>query len=478
MKNLFLLSFLLLPAYIFSQTVTVSEPLSMRSDQSYEVIGKMKDRFLLYRDKTNNAHEIQAFRENLQLSWRKELTFDKKRTEVVGIVPDKDYFSIIYRFKNKGKTILKVNRYDAGANLKDSTTIYNYGSRFYPPRAEMIRSEDRSKILLYSIERQTKIEAICFDLKEMKLLWTNSFSPDGMTFHVDYEQPLITNAGRMYYILGKDNRKSNRNEHLYEFYTANTSSAQNKLDFFTVKMQNKLTFDVLFQYDNLNNNIIAGGLYSEKNRGRANGCFYMKISANNMDTHELSFIPFDDKFVSDFLGKKFKENKGIPETVVKEIVLRRDGGIIMIAERNRLLERQMASTARGGYIGVDGRGYIVDYHYEDIAMVSIHPNGEVHWLTTLPKRQYSQDDDAIFSSFFLLKTPSALRILFNDEIKYENTVSEYVVNGKGEYDRNSVLSTFNQQLQLRFQAAVQVASNALLIPSQRKNRLRLVKVAF
>ena len=84
----------------------------------------------------------------------------------------------------------------------------------------------------------------------------------------------------------------------------------------------------------------------------------------------------------------------------------------MIAERNRLLERAMTAASRSSYVGDDGRGYIVDYHYEDIVVISIHPDGQTHWKTILPKRQYSQDDNAIYSSFFLLKTPKSLRLLF------------------------------------------------------------------
>ena len=162
MKKLFTLMVFLLPTLLSAQTVTVSEPLSIRSDQGYEVIGKMKDRFLLYRNKANNDYEIQAFNENLHQSWTKELEFERKKTEVIGIVPNNDSFHIIYQFKRKGRTILKANKYDAGANMIDSVTIFNYGNRFYPPKVSIVPSEDKSKILLYSIERQSNIEVFLF----------------------------------------------------------------------------------------------------------------------------------------------------------------------------------------------------------------------------------------------------------------------------------------------------------------------------
>ena len=111
-------------------------------------------------------------------------------------------------------------------------------------------------------------------------------------------------------------------------------------------------------------------------------------------------------------------------------------------------------------------------------VISIHPDGKTHWKTILHKKQYSQDDDGIYSSFFLFKTPSNLRFLFNDEIRYENTVSEYVLNGVGAYERKSLLSTANLDLRLRFRDAMQVSAQELIVPSERRNRLRLVKLQY
>jgi hypothetical protein len=94
------------------------------------------------------------------------------------------------------------------------------------------------------------------------------------------------------------------------------------------------------------------------------------------------------------------------------------------------------------------------------------------------KKQYSQDDDGIYSSFFVFKTASSLRFLFNDEIKYENTVSEYVLRGNGRFDRNSLMSTENLKLRLRFRDAMQIDANTLLIPSERRNRLKIARLEY
>ncbi len=67
-------------------------------------------------------------------------------------------------------------------------------------------------------------------------------------------------------------------------------------------------------------------------------------------------------------------------------------------------------------------------------------------------------------------------MIFNDEIKFENTVSEYVLRGTGQFDRNSILSTENLQLRLRFREGVQTSPERILVPSERRGRLRIARI--
>ena len=83
----------LIPFCSYAQTITVSDDLSIRNDLQYELIGKLKDRYLLFRDKANE-YEIQAFDERLQTSWSKKLEMDKKRVHIAGLVNESDKFHI------------------------------------------------------------------------------------------------------------------------------------------------------------------------------------------------------------------------------------------------------------------------------------------------------------------------------------------------------------------------------------------------
>ena len=473
MKNNCLLLIFILPVFLNAQSILVSEDVPLRNDVAYELLGEIKGQTLLFRDRTTEF-EVQGFDDRMRLSWTKKIELDKRLPKVLGVFSTQEDFTVVYRFRSKGNTIVKAHRYDAAANLVDSITVHNYGYLFYTPNFEVIRSEDKSKLLVFYIERQNIVRAIAFDNESMSTLWEKSFSPDELNYFEEFRQILVDNDGNLRLILEKDNYKSKRKTHYYEIHEY--YGDEDKLTTYNIPLDGFLTYDVFFSYDNLNQRLIAAGLYSERNPAKATGYFYLNIDPGNPKSHLLNFVPFEDDFVSTLTGKEVDENKGIIEVSVQEIVLRRDGGVLMIAERNRQMERRSAGASRVYYDG--SSRFIVDYYYDELFVISIHPSGETHWKTILHKKQYSQDDEGVYSSYFLFKTPSNLRFLFNDEIRYENTVSEYVMNGRGEYDRNSILSTENLHLRLRFRDAIQVDANELIVPSERRNRLKLVKLEY
>jgi len=84
----------------------------------------------------------------------------------------------------------------------------------------------------------------------------------------------------------------------------------------------------------------------------------------------------------------------------------------------------------------------------------------------------------VYSSFFIFKTPSRIRLLYNDEIKNSNTVSEYLIDPMGNFERRSVLSTEYQNLKLRFKDAIQTGTSSLIIPSEKSSKINLVRIDY
>jgi len=438
MKLNVLFLFLFYSHLLIGQVITVSEPITLRNDVSYRILGDQQDHVLLFRDQTTN-YEVHAYDNNMHLKWEKELDLDRGRPSVLEVIPAEGYFKVLYKHKRKGKYYLKMHRYNSSANLIDSTTIMKLGSSFLNTKYETVLSEDKEKILLVDYDRFSKFNATMIDLDSMKVMWEVNFKSKELPPIREMKEIVADDNGNAYIVFNKNNRRSERENHQLEIVAYGPDYAGTEK--IVIPLPKYLTYDASFIIDNLNKKFVYGGLYSEKSIGRATGYFYVsgKIPATSMVTK--AFHSFSDEHASILLDKKLDENnKGVPQMEVQEIVLRRDGGILLFLERVKLDERIP--------VGVSDRyaSYLVDYYYDNIFVASIHPDGNRHWEEILHKRQFSQDDGASYSSYFLLKTPRNLRVIFNDDIRSENTVSEYVLSANGTLDRNSVFNTESQKL--------------------------------
>ncbi len=455
------------------QELIMSEEIPLRGDVSYELLGEFKGRLLLFRDQVNK-YEVQGFDQSLRSTWSKVLNLEKRTPKVLGTTFTKSDFTLIYHYREQTNTILKAAKFDPGANMIDSISIKNLGFLFYTPEFEMVLSEDRSKVLIYYVERQSLLHAFVFDNTSFKLLWEKSIAPGGGGFFTeDFRQAVVDNEGNLYLILESNRFSARKDGHNYQVLAY--MSEEGRLVQTTIPLEGKLTYDVRFAFDNLNFRLVAAGLYAEKVNDRAVGYFMLLLNPQ-AEGYNLRFEPFDDVFVSSLAGKEVEKNRGVSEIVIRELVLRRDGGVLMIAERAKEFERRLGAPNR---VSFDGMGrFITDYYLDDIVAISMHPDGRTHWKVLLPKKQYSQDDGGVYSSFFLFKTPSTLRFLFNDDIKPENTVSAYLLNGNGRFERQSLLNTEKLEIRLRFRDALQLSGTSVVVPSERRSRLRLVKFIF
>lgn len=476
MRRIYLLFAVLssFPCLAGAQTAIISDPITIRNDYGYELIGRLRDRVLLFRDKFTEF-EVQAFDSQMHLSWNKELDdLDRHGIQVVAVIGGRNDFSVVHKVKRRGHTYLRVHKYDPGANLIDSMTLKDYGERvFTPPNLDVVRSEDRNCLVVFNDADHDKMELTCFRLDKMQVLWDKTIDLEiGDRYEPDPHEMVISNSGEFFFISEKNNRKSKLDNHFYHVLRINSDSDE----VINAPLKEYQTLDNKFVFDNQNNCLTGVGLWGDKARDRANGAMYIRIPMDKTKPQVLQYEYFDEKFLSILRQKDVDEvSRGISEAEVKQVLLRQDGGAVLVAERNH--EVQRGSAAGRGFFR-DGMRMIVDYYSDDMFAIAFGPEGHSQWKTALHKKQYSQDDEGTFSSFFLMKAPENLRFLFNDEIKYESTCSEYLVSPTGEFDRNGILNTVNQGLRLRFRDALQLNTSECIVPSEFRSKLRLVLLRF
>lgn len=460
---------------IKSQQVVVSEPIFIRSDYGYELIGRLRDRILLFRDRYDDF-TVQAYDNQMKLSWSKQIEdLEHRGTRILGVVPSKNDFCIIYQLRKKGRTQLRAHKYDPNAQLIDSMLVKDYGERmFNVPVLDLIRSDNRNCIVVFNTAARDHIEATCFMLDKMQAIWDLNTAVDDASdlFDERRSRTALSNNGNFFWVTEKNNRKGKLDRHEFDVLRF----SQQGISRSRIPLGQYLTVDVKFSFDNQNNRLCAAGLWSDKSRERTNGIFYLNADADLSLNNVVRYEPFDEKFLSILRQREISDDsKGILNAQIRQILPRQDGGLVMVAERYYEVQRG-APTSRG--IFRDGIRFIVDYYFDDIFVVAFQPNGQTQWKTVLHKKQYSQDDEGTFSSFHLMRCPDRLRILFNDEIKYENTCSTYELSAAGDFDRSSLLNTLNQNLRLRFRDGLQMNATECLIPSEYRGRLKLVLLRF
>ncbi len=476
MGKLWSLGLLLLTAgTVFAQNIKVSERISMHNDENIEIIGQIGEQLIILRDRPDNT-ELIGYNAEMIKQYSKKIKLETRRPRLQKFLTKKDHFTLVYKYIKRNNIHLIAHKYDEQSDLIDSATINIIelkGTTTFSK--EIVVSRNKRYLLIHDTDQNSRVYAMVYDLEEMKLIWNKTFRPALVDYEKDFLEALIDNQGNAYFVFEKDNRRSKNIDSRFEIFQYNFEQNQPKQ--YPISMQGRLWFDIDFVIDDLNNKLLASGMFTDNRFGEANGTFYLKIDPNQPDNSAATFHPFDAKFVMSVIGKEIKKNEGFGEVDIQDLVLRSDGGVLLIAERNRMYSRRAYTYNNYDALNQNG-AYRNDYYYNDIILFSIGPTGEIQWVEILRKRQFSQDDSGIYSSFFLMKGKRNLRFLYNDEIKYDTNVYEYVVSGTGSYDRNNVLNTDKDNLSLRFKEGIQIASNTVIIPSVRRGDLKLVRMSF
>lgn len=462
--------------YANAQDVIISDPISVASDHRLGLIGEIKGQPLMFRWKEHD-YRVMGFNKNLQKKFEKKLELEKRLPTVLFVEASKNDFSVIYYHRQKGHLYLRANKYDANVNLLDSVLIADLGKVFFTPRFHTEESKDKNILLLHYMQNEEIVNAFCYQLDAMKLLWKKKFKPDNYFREQSFFQMQVSNRGEMFMILKRNNINTRRRPHKYTILSYH--AGQGEVASFDISMEGHTTYDAVFEYDNLNKQLVGGGFYSVKNGSRANGWFYLRWKPESEEKTLLKFHEFDQTFVADFMNnKRVRKNATISNIQIREPVLRRDGGMLLIAEKvtvyNQQNTNQMGRPRSFGFPTSPG----IDYYYEEILLLSIHPDGRLHWSNILRKKQISHSDGAVGSSFFLTKTKKKLHFIYNRDIQRSTLISEYLLSGDGGFAENNIISTEGLKSLFRFRDALQVSSKDVLVWSHWRTRLRLARITF
>ena len=453
-----------------AQRVVVSQEVTLSDENRYELFAGPEESVILYRDDAKSI-ELEAYGPDMSRLWQRELTLDRARPSPIGALMHEGEVNVFYTYRHDRAIHLKMHRYSATGNLTDSMTVARLEGDFLTA-GWRLNYDEAGRYAVFTHQRDARTwHAMGVEVASGRLLYRETIALSGNpgVWPDEVSEPMVDHRGAVYLWTQRNNRRSRLDEHELQIIRVDASGRQHRL---SVRLPELLLYDVELGIDQRNDRIVLAGYYAE-DPDEAAGVVAIAVPYALEGEARVTRTPFTADVVAG-VDPKDRRPTGISNLDALDVFFRRDGAVLVIGEQRRATVRTV-----GGRGGTFGTSMKTDYLYEDIVLsVTGTDGGRGDWHEVLPKKQFSQDDGAAFSSYFLAVTPRRLRLIYNDEVRSGGTVSEYRLAGNGDIERRSLMNTEYKDLWLRHEAGVQTSASTLVIPSERRNRLRLVRVDF
>jgi hypothetical protein len=281
---------------------------------------------------------------------------------------------------------------------------------------DFVLSNDSSKVLVYHNEPYVKGQKERYSLKlmdtEYNLLWERLIELPYKDDKFAVTSYLVSNEGEVFLLgyLESDKKSKRKPNEMYKVITYNHK--ENKVQEYNINIDKFITAST-FKI-NQKGDIICAGFYANDNKVKddarnlwyCNGIFTLTIDGKTKAIKNQNFKDFDTNVLEILTGKaKAQKNKGLPAMNFKDIELRTDGGIILIAEQS--------------WVKIVSSKNITNYYYNrnHILVSSINPDGTFAWTTVVSKKQMTLNDGGYFSSYVSGIYGDKIFFVFNENPK-------------------------------------------------------------
>jgi hypothetical protein len=340
-------------------------------------------------------------------------------------------FSLLVDKSKKSKTLylhtLNRNNLSVSAGTQIRSLNYDNATRRNMGGFEVVLSQDFSKVLVmyytpYEKGEPEEFGAMVFD-NSMELIWENEYELPYADEKFDVNEVFIGNNGQ-FFLTGT---KYNGNKSSYRFRDAK--------DYSFVLLSSDMNGDELIESDIElkdyyisdmtasmlpNSDIVCAGFTTSRTlSSNINGVFYVLIDKKTREIDIESTKAFEYEFIKEGMSEKQEKKtdkqkaKGkevsLPSFVFREIILKENGGALVIAEQY-WMEVRTYTDAKGN------THTTYHYFYNDIIAVSIDAQGEIEWASKVIKRQHSTNDGGFYSSYVMAVVENKIYFVFNDNI--------------------------------------------------------------
>jgi len=490
--------------FSFSQMITYSQPVKEDTrDINFEVIGKMKGDFLIFKNLKGN-YAVSIYDNDMQLVNNVKLDFLPEKTFNVNFVAYPDFFYLIYQYQRKGIVHCMGVKLDAESKLLSDpieldTTKLDWldESKIYTT----INSDDKQKIMVFKIQRKGEklnFSTLLLD-NQLKLIKQSRQSLEYEENRNTLSDFLLDNNGNL--VFAKSYRRGNR-ENINDLSLVIKSSMADSFTVHKIDLSNHYIDDAKIKIDNSNGHYILNSLYFDERRGDIDGLFSNIWNAAPDTSLATNFTKFNNELRSS-ARTEGPSRDVFNDFFIRNIIVKKDGGYVLTAEDfstrsnnlnnpwNRwdyLYGTPYTMTPYGYYYYNPSywmyRPYSdlynnqsTRFYYDNILLISVGNDASMQWGNVLQKEQYSTDDDN-YLSYLTFNTSSGIHFLFNEMERKDMMLIDNSLTSQGITNREPPLKGIDDDYQFMPKFGKQVSARQVIIPCTYRNSISFAKIDY
>lgn len=491
---------------LHAQTIVYSEP--DRNDVrglSFEIIGKMNNHYLIYKNIRNDNH-VSIYDNDMKEITNEKLAFLPDKIINSDILVYRNFFYFFYQYQHRNVVYAMAARLDADAKIIGEpqildTTQINFlaNNKVY----SYVVSEDKQKIGFIKINTKNEnnyfVTSVIFDdsLTPLSKSYMSVDMPERNSYLTEFN---IDNNGDIVFLRASG---GSQKDNIVSLSLISKRMNDNLPRVHDLPLNKIFLDDVRVKVDNNNKNYLVTSFYSKARRGNVDGLY-----ASLYDKANDSLISTTNTTFSEELRNNVKSN-GNPrfafnDFFLQNIVMRRDGGYVIAAEsvysstRGNQYNRwdyfnnypfYSPSAAyyyysysnpfgyyypwsRGGY-GFQNTRYFAD----NIALLSFDSTGNLTWSNVIHKSQYDDNTDD-FIGYTTMNTGTEVHFLYNETVRKNVLLSDQIITPDGQLTHSPTLHNLDRGYEFMPRLGKQVGAKQMIIPCAYRNYICFAKIDF
>lgn len=446
----------------------------------FEVAGRVGDRIYTYRA-TGDEYYLDALDDSMNLKATVVLDFFPAKVSSARFMTYADHMVVLYQTTERNRSVLYAARLDQQGLLQGrpvqleeiKTGIFGSGGEQF----ETIVSEGKNHILFYRLTQNRRDITLLGSLLNsdgQKIRSINAtYTAEGTVRRGDV---VVTDDGNIYLTAL---RIAGVKDYAGDGVLLQLDSNGKRYSAVPLPLPNIFLGSMFMRMAGSSGQLVISGFYSNEKNGHYDGVYFTTYDPAGNSFTPMRTMPFSDRLRVATGVRNTK--KAFNDFVIRNLIVRKDGGFVLVAEQVFLSTRG-AATPYGFYsyyYSPFAYGATVrEYYYNDIVVLSYGPDALLEFSSFVRKSQFSQEDGGRFSSFAFINTGGSLAMLYNDFNSRRSSIQLAAIDAAGQQQVRSMAEGTQTDPDWLPRQGRQTSQRELIVPCLRRGEICFARVTF